>query len=146
MQNDYRTLRTFADVCADQGKDQSNYAVPSVQTDANGKTTNSEELALAYLRRTMLIAKAVNGPDKLDVADTRQEKYGIWAHVNPTEKTEVNPAGFGLSFCGCDCGSSDANLGVRPQFSDYERGEFAFEQFKEEWEQLMKFVALWMLE
>jgi len=146
MATNYRTLTTFEQVCTDQGKDQSNYPIPAVQTDANGVTTNSEELALAYLRRVKLIEKAVNGDNKLDIANTNQYKWGVWAWVNEQEKTEANPAGFGLSFDGCDYDDSVAGLGVRPLFADDDRAEYAFKQFQEEFEQMMRYTALWMLE
>lgn len=135
---DYTQLTTFAAICAAQGKDENDYDT--------AKATTNKQLADLYKDRTQLIAKAVNGPVKINIADTDQYKYGLWCWVNPCEVDEKHPAGCRLSFCGCGFDLTVANLGARPLFVDEERGQFAFETFQEEFELQLNYEALALME
>lgn len=133
--HDYQSIKTFADVCTAMGKDEQNYNVEAA--------TTNEDKADICLKRVKLIAKAINGPQKLNLADTTQLKYGIWVWVNPDTDS---PAGFRLSFFGCIYDFANARLGARPLFADGERGEYAFHQFQAEFEQQMQYEALALME
>lgn len=133
--HDYQSIKTFTDVCTAMDKDEQHYNVEAA--------TTNEDKADICLKRVKLIAKAINGPQKLNLADTTQLKYGIWAWVNTDTDS---PAGFRLSFVVCGYVFTVADLGARPLFADSERGKYAFHQFQSEFEQQMQYEALALME
>jgi hypothetical protein len=116
-------IKTFADVCAETGKNADDYVVPLDATD--------EERAAIYMRRLKLIAKCFNGKKKVRLADTKQWKHYPWFNIIPDSS---RPAGFRLSYGDFVFGRSISRLGVRPAFLEEEHAEYVGTQFIEEYE------------
>jgi hypothetical protein len=125
--NKYKTLITFAAICAALGKNEAAYAVPET-------ATNSEKVAIR-MKRVKLIAKAFNGKDKPSLANTSQRKYYPCYWINQDEDA---PGGFRLSFLAGVYVSGCSDFGVRPYYLTREDSDFAGKTFKDEYEALLQ--------
>ena len=78
---------TFEEVCAKTGKNVADYAVP--------ETASYAEKVAIRMQRCKLVAKALNGDKKIEIANTDQWKHYPWFWINPEADA---PGGFRLSF------------------------------------------------
>ena len=124
-----KKLRTFADVCKAEGKDEKDY-----KTSKRKKAWLNSAICL---RRLKLICKPFNGKRKPNMADTTQEKLYAWAWIKEKDADDKRPFGFRLAYCGCDCARSISSLSARPYLLDRKWVQHVFENFKSEFEEWM---------
>jgi len=126
-QEQLKKLRTFADVCKAEGKDEKDY-----KTSKRKKAWVNSAICL---RRLKLICKPFNGKRKPNVADTTQGKLYVWAWIKEKETDDKRLFGFRLTCFDSGFGRSLLSLGARPYLLDRKWVEHVFENFKSEFEE-----------
>ena len=116
-------LMTFEDVCEAAGEDADDYELLP--------TMSYKEKADMGMDRLMLYEKVFNGDKPVDMADITRRRYYPWHQTIVDSKA---PAGFALSFGGCDCDFAIAILGARPEFNDEAHARFVGTQHIGEYE------------
>jgi hypothetical protein len=130
-----KQLLTFAAVCVALNKNEADYAIPEAGT-------NKEKVAVCR-DRAELISKAFNGDQKVNMADTDQWKYFPIFEIIPDSE---QPGGLRLAYRVYGIADDCSSLGGRPPFLDSDDAIFAGEQFLEEYQRLMQFEALALME
>ncbi len=126
---------TFEEVCAKTGKNVADYAVP--------ETASYAEKVAIRMQRCKLVAKALNGDKKIEIANTDQWKHYPWFWINPEADA---PGGFRLSFCVSGSDDDGSGIGVRPYYIEESDSDFAGTTFLAEYEALLQDEAMALLE
>ena len=108
-------IKTFKDVCADQGKNPKDYILPA--------GSDQEEIAAMALKKVRLIARALNEEWKADFSNHNQNKYYPWF------KRSSSAGGFVCD--DFDTWSTFTVVGPRLAFRSSELAVYAGQQFPE---------------
>ncbi len=116
-------IKTFEDACTSLGIEP---FVPDFSA-----TPVKHQKALAAHYKLVIIVEALNEGWQPDWSNTDEYKYELWPDI---EKDESKPSGFGLSYDDCVRWITDTTVGSRLCFKSREVAKYAFEQFKELYE------------
>ena len=110
-------IDTFELVCEDAGEDIDDYEINDSMTYKEKWTKDLDAL--------MLLERVFN-VRPINRADTSESKWSAWHNV---DKDKDAPAGFRLSFLGCDYHYSHAFIGARPEFLEKADAEYVGTKF-----------------
>lgn len=115
-------IKSFDDVCKELGKDPKDYVCNSDDPD---------DIAANALRQALLISRCFNA-DKKEIIDWANDNQPKYFHVY-----KCSPSS-GWSLCRVDDWYTAANSGSRLAFLDSDHAEYAWNQFKEIYINLIK--------
>ena len=125
-----KKIKSFEDACKALGLDPTK--VPEVSM-----LPEKHQKALIAYYKLFIIAEALNAGWQPNWNDWDEYKYYPWLSV---EASEENTSGSGLSFFDYAHAHSHSTVGSRLCFKTREIAEYAFEQFKELYEQAFLFL------